>query len=187
MVYKNHTEHCGSWEMFSLKWLLDGCIPTEARQWQKHQRWEKKPLSNSSFHSHNVKSFTFTRMDMCENICTESCFFHHCFASVYMKKQTYANMPWGACFPAESTLKELITELLLCLPFPKLWGLLWSQSEVTDKSIGEIASASWIGKVYWCTSHHCRIASVEKYGKRFSSTEPLLHFFMSKKSSGKPK
>lgn len=82
-------------------------------------------LSNSLFHFDNVKSFPSSRREVYENSYTESCVSTAVLLLFIRRSGHTQNMLWEACSPAESTLKELIIEVQLCLHFPKL-GPVWA-------------------------------------------------------------
>lgn len=58
-----------------------------------------------------------TRMELYGDPHTESCVSAITWPLFIRRRPTVQNMPWGACFPAESTLKESFTELQLHLHF----------------------------------------------------------------------
>lgn len=149
----------------------------------------EEALSNSLFHSDNFKSFPFTRMEMYEKPYTESCV-STIASPLFVRRSRHAKHALGSVLSCWVCPERINHRASTVSPFPKAGACLGPIARSVLKPWQRLLQHYKLAQLTGV--HHTTAvllnASVEQYyGKLFSSAKPLLHFFMSKKSSGKLK
>jgi len=94
---------------------------------------EEAALSDSLFHSDNVKSFPFSRMEVYKNPYTESCVSAVSFASVCRKEQTYAESTSGSLLSCWVYPEGINHRASIVSPFPKAGACLGPMARLVIK------------------------------------------------------